>query len=106
MFWGMMRHSRAACKYLYDWCVEKWPEVSAVRVREPKSCAEYRPHLKGRLAMSTIRVSEIFGPTIQGEGALIGQPTIFVRTGGCDYRCSWCGTMHAVDSAFRADYCR
>lgn len=32
-------------KYLYDWCVEKWPEVSAVRVREtPKSCAEYRPH--------------------------------------------------------------
>ncbi|MEQ9676303.1 MAG: 7-carboxy-7-deazaguanine synthase QueE, partial [Roseovarius indicus] len=29
----------------------------------------------------TIRVSEIFGPTIQGEGALIGQPTVFVRTG-------------------------
>ncbi len=54
--------------------------------------------------MSTIRVSEIFGPTIQGEGALIGQPTIFVRTGGCDYRCSWCDTMHAVDSAFRADW--
>ncbi len=24
-----------------------------------------------------IRVSEIFGPTIQGEGALIGQPTVF-----------------------------
>ncbi|MEM8774895.1 MAG: 7-carboxy-7-deazaguanine synthase QueE [Pseudomonadota bacterium] len=48
-----------------------------------------------------IRVSEIFGPTIQGEGAQIGQPTVFVRTGGCDYRCSWCDTMHAVDSAFR-----
>ncbi|MER8628020.1 7-carboxy-7-deazaguanine synthase QueE, partial [Mesorhizobium sp. M1143] len=27
-----------------------------------------------------IRVSEIFGPTIQGEGVLIGLPTIFVRT--------------------------
>lgn len=49
----------------------------------------------------TIRISEIFGPTIQGEGALIGQPTIFVRTGGCDYRCEWCDTLHAVDSAFR-----
>ena len=49
----------------------------------------------------TIRISEIFGPTIQGEGALIGQPTVFVRTGGCDYRCSWCDTPHAVDSAFR-----
>lgn len=49
----------------------------------------------------TIRVSEIFGPTIQGEGALIGLPTVFVRTGGCDYRCSWCDSLHAVDSAFR-----
>lgn len=48
-----------------------------------------------------IRISEIFGPTIQGEGALIGEPTIFVRTGGCDYRCVWCDTMHAVDSAYR-----
>lgn len=52
----------------------------------------------------TIRISEIFGPTIQGEGALIGQPTVFVRTGGCDYRCSWCDTMYAVDSAFRKDW--
>ncbi|WP_421779844.1 7-carboxy-7-deazaguanine synthase QueE [Falsirhodobacter deserti] len=48
-----------------------------------------------------IRVSEIFGPTIQGEGVLIGLPTVFVRTGGCDYRCSWCDSLHAVDSAFR-----
>lgn len=48
-----------------------------------------------------IRVSEIFGPTIQGEGALIGEPTVFVRTGGCDYRCSWCDSLHAVDAAYR-----
>jgi 7-carboxy-7-deazaguanine synthase len=48
-----------------------------------------------------IRVSEIFGPTIQGEGVLIGLPTVFVRTGGCDYRCSWCDTLHAVDSEYR-----
>lgn len=48
-----------------------------------------------------IRISEIFGPTIQGEGVLIGLPTVFVRTGGCDYRCSWCDSLHAVDSAFR-----
>ncbi|NCQ25227.1 MAG: 7-carboxy-7-deazaguanine synthase QueE [Roseovarius sp.] len=48
-----------------------------------------------------IRVAEIFGPTIQGEGALIGLPTIFVRTGGCDYRCSWCDSLHAVDAAYR-----
>ncbi|WFS00037.1 7-carboxy-7-deazaguanine synthase QueE [Rhizobium tumorigenes] len=48
-----------------------------------------------------IRISEIFGPTIQGEGVLIGLPTVFVRTGGCDYRCTWCDSLHAVDSAFR-----
>lgn len=43
-----------------------------------------------------IKVSEIFGPTVQGEGPLIGKPTVFVRTGGCDYRCSWCDTLFAV----------
>jgi 7-carboxy-7-deazaguanine synthase len=43
-----------------------------------------------------IRISEIFGPTIQGEGPLIGVPSVFVRTGGCDYRCAWCDTLYAV----------
>lgn len=43
------------------------------------------------------RVSEIFGPTIQGEGTMIGEKTHFIRLGGCDYRCSWCDSMYAVD---------
>lgn len=51
-----------------------------------------------------IRVSEIFGPTIQGEGPLIGQPTVFVRTGGCDYRCSWCDTQYAVLPSYRDEW--
>ena len=46
--------------------------------------------------MDTILISEIFGPTIQGEGALIGRPTVFVRTGGCDFRCRWCDSLYAV----------
>lgn len=33
-------------------------------------------------------VVEIF-PAIQGEGFLTGRRTIFIRLGGCDYRCSW-----------------
>ena len=44
-----------------------------------------------------VPVLEIFGPTFQGEGAVIGQKTMFVRTAGCDYSCSWC------DSAFTWD---
>lgn len=47
--------------------------------------------------MSNIPVIEMFGPTIQGEGAVIGVKTMFVRTYGCDYRCNWC------DSAFTWD---
>lgn len=54
--------------------------------------------------MSTLRIAEIFGPTIQGEGALIGVPTVFVRAGGCDYRCHWCDSLHAVDNAYRHDW--
>ncbi|WED22192.1 7-carboxy-7-deazaguanine synthase QueE [Vibrio sp. JC009] len=51
-----------------------------------------------------ILISEIFGPTIQGEGASIGRPTVFVRTAGCDFRCSWCDTLHAVDKSYRDDW--
>lgn len=47
--------------------------------------------------MSNIPVLEIFGPTIQGEGMVVGQKTMFVRTAGCDYSCEWC------DSAFTWD---
>ena len=44
--------------------------------------------------MSKIPVIELFGPTIQGEGMVMGRKTMFVRTAGCDYQCAWC------DSAF------
>lgn len=47
-----------------------------------------------------LRVVEIFGPTIQGEGAYIGRPTVFIRFGGCDYRCLWCDSMHAVGKQY------
>jgi 7-carboxy-7-deazaguanine synthase len=54
--------------------------------------------------MKRIAIAEIFGPVIQGEGALIGVPTLFVRTGGCDFRCSWCDTMFAVDPIHAATW--
>ncbi|MCP3030284.1 7-carboxy-7-deazaguanine synthase QueE [Halobacillus sp. A1] len=47
--------------------------------------------------MNKFPVLEIFGPTIQGEGMVVGRKTMFVRTAGCDYSCSWC------DSAFTWD---
>lgn len=45
----------------------------------------------------SIPLVEAFGPTIQGEGALTGQISYFLRFGGCDFDCSWCDSMHAVD---------
>jgi 7-carboxy-7-deazaguanine synthase len=50
-------------------------------------------------ATGTFPVIEVFGPTIQGEGADAGRPCYFIRLGGCDFRCSWCDTMYAVDPA-------
>lgn len=46
-----------------------------------------------------IPLIETYGPVLQGEGALIGRPTWFVRLGGCDYLCSSCDSLHAVDPA-------
>ena len=79
------------------------------RLQETQS-SNYRAVSAGRAnwvklnAMKTVLISEIFGPTIQGEGALIGRPTVFVRTGGCDFRCSWCDTLYAVLPAYKGDW--
>lgn len=49
------------------------------------------------MAKPGIPIIEIFGPTLQGEGAMCGKPSFFIRTGGCPLRCSFCDSMHAVD---------
>lgn len=41
-------------------------------------------------AVRSLPVMEIFGPTLQGEGSVMGLKTMFVRLAGCDYQCIWC----------------
>lgn len=43
-----------------------------------------------------IKINEIF-KSIQGEGIQTGLPTTFIRTTGCNLRCSWCDTKYAYD---------
>lgn len=62
-----------------------------------------------------IPVDEVFGPACQGEGIQMGVPSVFIRTGGCNFTCSGfgcevkspldnktiikgCDSIHAVNS--------
>ncbi len=40
-----------------------------------------------------MRIAELFY-SLQGEGSLVGVPSVFIRTTGCNLRCSWCDTPY------------
>jgi organic radical activating enzyme len=47
--------------------------------------------------MTQLVVSEVFGPTVQGEGPSLGRRAGFVRLGRCNLACSWCDTPYTWD---------
>lgn len=46
-----------------------------------------------------ILISEVFGPTIQGEGPSLGRRAAFVRLGACNLSCGYCDTKYTWDWA-------
>ncbi len=40
-----------------------------------------------------MKIAELFY-SLQGEGALVGTPSVFIRTSGCNLRCAWCDTPY------------
>lgn len=42
-----------------------------------------------------MKINEIFGPTIQGEGKTAGMDCVFIRTAGCNLSCVWCDAPYA-----------
>jgi 7-carboxy-7-deazaguanine synthase len=50
-----------------------------------------------------VKISEIFY-SVQGEGILVGTPSVFVRTSGCNLRCVWCDTPYTSWSPEGEEY--
>ena len=66
-----------------------------------------------------LEINEIFGPTIQGEGKRVGNPSVFIRFGKCNMSCPGfgveyetpsgikkfsCDSFHAVDTSFKSQW--
>lgn len=65
--------------------------VKTVRRADPRSLC-YRP-LVIAARDDRLRIAEVFH-SIQGEGGLVGVPSFFIRTSGCNLRCEWCDTPY------------
>ncbi len=52
-------------------------------------------------APGTYLVREIFGPTLQGEGAHAGRPCVFLRFAACNLACTWCDTDFRPEASTR-----
>lgn len=52
-----------------------------------------------------LEVNEIFGPTIQGEGKFVGNPSIFIRFGKCNFKCQGFAVEYETPSGIKKCSC-
>jgi 7-carboxy-7-deazaguanine synthase len=50
-----------------------------------------------------LKIAELFY-SLQGEGSLVGVPSVFIRTSGCNLRCAWCDTPYTSWSPEGTDF--
>ena len=53
------------------------------------------------MTRTTYLVKEMFGPTLQGEGAHAGRACVFLRFATCNLACTWCDTDFSAEGAHR-----
>ncbi|HAV39656.1 MAG: 7-carboxy-7-deazaguanine synthase QueE [Aquificota bacterium] len=51
--------------------------------------------LRSEVRKASISINEVY-PSIQGEGLLVGLPSLFIRVQGCNLRCPWCDQPSAL----------
>ena len=52
-----------------------------------------------------LQVNEIFGPTIQGEGKRVGNPSVFIRLGKCNMSCEGYAVEYETPSGLKKCSC-
>ena len=63
------------------------------------------PTINSTRAMRSVRLVEVFS-SIQGEGILVGRRQIFVRTFGCNLRCTYCDSPETLKESGVPSVCR
>jgi 7-carboxy-7-deazaguanine synthase len=74
-------------------CVECGNDLAVQGYRYCQDCLEAGADPRD----TQLIVSEVFGPTFQGEGPHTGVRTGFVRLGLCNLSCQWCDTAYTWD---------